>query len=210
MRLSIPSLYAVVKVAVEAPSWWDGHIIRYKEYPDGLGNPAATTLNLSSPDAAEQSRPPASPGDVVEVELPGGRIIEARVESVDISRPGWPEDFDPHSGDEESIPMWHIGVFMPPKEPLGPATRPPLAGSAEADTPITREWLLSMGLKAVPSPMGPRFSDHLEKGKLNVWEWGQGEWLYTDADSISMRTRGELRLLARLLKVPLSFNPDTP
>jgi hypothetical protein len=77
-------------------------------------------------------------------------------------------------------------------------------------TPLTEEWLLSVGFKAVESHMGPRYSDNLELGRLNVWELNKtGEWLLTAADHIGVTTRGELRVLAKLLKVELLAPSDS-
>lgn len=73
------------------------------------------------------------------------------------------------------------------------------------ETLISEEWLRSVGFKAVESHRGPRYSDNFEIGILNIWEFNDaGEWLFTAADQISMRTRGEVRMLAKLLKVKLS------
>lgn len=79
-------------------------------------------------------------------------------------------------------------------------------------TTITQDWLLSVGFKPVPSDMGPTFRDHLELGRLNIWEFNEtGEWLYDAADHISLYTRGDVRTLARLLKVELlNDNPSPP
>lgn len=67
------------------------------------------------------------------------------------------------------------------------------------DTLITSEWLREMGFLPVPSDLGPQYRDHMEKDGLNIWEFNDsGEWLFNDYDSIKMRTRGRLRMLAHL------------
>ena len=85
------------------------------------------------------------------------------------------------------------------------------AGSALLDpTPITAEWLLSLGFKYVPSSLGDEYADHLELGRLNVWEYNRtGAWLYDEADHIEMRTRGRLRMMAAMLDVSLPNNQVT-
>lgn len=67
------------------------------------------------------------------------------------------------------------------------------------DKPITSEWLREMGFLPVPSDLGPQYRDHMEKDGLNIWEFNDsGEWLFNDYDSISMKTRGRLRMIAHL------------
>lgn len=75
------------------------------------------------------------------------------------------------------------------------------AGSAFLDeTPITQEWLLACGFKPVESDMGANYREHMEKGRMNVWEFNDtGDWLFNNYDSLAMRTRGRLRMLAYLL-----------
>jgi hypothetical protein len=74
----------------------------------------------------------------------------------------------------------------------------------ESSEPITEAWLRSVGFEPVPSPMDKDYGHHMEKGRLNVWEFnGTGVWLFNDADWIGVKTRGELRMLARLAKVEL-------
>jgi hypothetical protein len=73
------------------------------------------------------------------------------------------------------------------------------------ETPITQEWLLSIGFKFVPSSLGPEYDDHLEFECVNIWNFNNlGIWLYNDCDSINIRTRGELFMLAKLLKVNIT------
>lgn len=68
------------------------------------------------------------------------------------------------------------------------------------ETPITREWLASIGFKPVTSDMGPEYADHMELDSLNVWGFNEtGWWLFNPCDSIELRTRGELQMLAYLL-----------
>jgi hypothetical protein len=68
------------------------------------------------------------------------------------------------------------------------------------ETPITQEWLLACGFKPVESDMGKNYRDHMEKGRLNIWEFNDtGDWLFNNYDSLAMRTRGRLRMLAYLL-----------
>lgn len=79
-----------------------------------------------------------------------------------------------------------------------------LFGFFSDETPITEEWLLEQGFQQVPSDRGPNFADHFEKGPLNLWEFnGTGNWLWDEHDSVDMRTRGKLRLLAAWLDIPL-------
>ena len=62
--------------------------------------------------------------------------------------------------------------------------------------PITEEWLLSQGFNRVPSDMGLEYEDHFERGSLNLWEFNRtGVWLWSEHDSVEMRTRGKLRQL---------------
>ena len=71
--------------------------------------------------------------------------------------------------------------------------------------PITRKWLKSVGFCPVPSDMGPSYSDHYEKGVMNIWEFnGTGDWLYSPADTITMRTSKHVKMLAELLGVDLT------
>jgi hypothetical protein len=75
---------------------------------------------------------------------------------------------------------------------------------ADDSEPITEEWLLANGFRHVPSDMGPEYKDHLEKDGLNLWEFnGTGAWLWDVHDSVEMRTRGKLRLLALWLGLDL-------
>lgn len=72
---------------------------------------------------------------------------------------------------------------------------------------ITKEWLVSVGFKAVPSDMGPNYFDHyeIEGERLNIWEYNQsGKWVLNLADHIGMRTRGKLRMMAKLHDISLS------
>lgn len=79
------------------------------------------------------------------------------------------------------------------------------------ETPLTPDWLQAQGFKFVPSSLGREYSDHLELGRLNVWEFnGTGEWLFEDCDRIGLKTRGRLRMLAALLGVVLPNNFDQP
>ena len=69
-------------------------------------------------------------------------------------------------------------------------------------SPITKEWLLAQGFVEVESPMGGEYKKHLQKGCLNIWDYNDtGDWLFNEYDSLAMRTRGQLKMLAHLLKV---------
>lgn len=86
--------------------------------------------------------------------------------------------------------------------PLAPALQ---GGEADDEVGITEAWLKSEGFQSVPSSLGPEYADHLEKDRLNLWEFNDtGAWLFEDADHIETRTRGDVRALAKLLKVPMS------
>jgi hypothetical protein len=70
---------------------------------------------------------------------------------------------------------------------------------------ITRDWLILIGMGETPSDMGEDYEPHYKKERLNIWEYnGTGEWIFDSCDAISVRTRGELRCLAALLKVNLN------
>jgi hypothetical protein len=69
-------------------------------------------------------------------------------------------------------------------------------------TPITEAWLLSAGFKAVESDRGPRYADHYELQRLNIWKFNDTDkWLFTEADNIEMTTRGDVRMLGMLLRI---------
>jgi hypothetical protein len=68
--------------------------------------------------------------------------------------------------------------------------------------PITEEWLVSTGFKAVESHIGPNYGDDLQCGKMALWEFNDtGEWLLREADSFGFRTRGEVFDLLAALKI---------
>lgn len=82
----------------------------------------------------------------------------------------------------------------------GQALAPTACSAFLDDTPITQEWLMACGFKPVESDMGKNYRDHMEKGRLNIWEFNDtGDWLFNSYDSLAMRTRGRLRMLAYLL-----------
>jgi hypothetical protein len=71
-------------------------------------------------------------------------------------------------------------------------------------TPLDETWLRAVGFVAVESDMGPRYHDHYELGKLNLWEFNDtGEWLVNGADWMGLRTRGALRMLCAALGIDL-------
>lgn len=75
-----------------------------------------------------------------------------------------------------------------------------LAANREGEElPVTREWLRSLGSKAVPSDMGTDYYDHEELHGLNFWEFNDDHWLFSEADRYPIRSRGQfLKLLAGL------------
>lgn len=77
---------------------------------------------------------------------------------------------------------------------------------SDDNEPIKLDWLLQSGFKPVKSDMGENYRDHMELEGFNVWEFNDtGDWLFNDADHISMRTKGEIRMLASLLKIKTIF-----
>jgi len=83
-------------------------------------------------------------------------------------------------------------------------TPPVAAPGADDHLPITEDWLLSLGFQRVESDMGRNYPNHLECGALNVYNFNDtGNWLWNQYDSIEMRKRGELRTLAKWLKVDI-------
>lgn len=99
---------------VVAPSWWEGHIIYFKEYPFGIPGPGFSTLNLSNRDAGTQQRAPYEIQQRLRC-LVGGTWMYGEVSEIDIHRPGWsdshtiPCEFDP----EEDPGEWIITVSFP-------------------------------------------------------------------------------------------------
>lgn len=99
---------------VKPPSWWEGHVIRYKVYPFGHGNHCCCTLNLSSRDAGKQRRAPYTPGQFITVSV-GGKRMRGQIEDVDIHRPGWTsshaekDTFNP----DEDPGEWVIQIAFP-------------------------------------------------------------------------------------------------
>lgn len=80
--------------------------------------------------------------------------------------------------------------------------------SAHDPTPITPDWLLSVGFEPTPSDMGPEYHDHFQIGRLNIWQYhvrgaGDGDWLVNDADWIELKSRGQLRSFCRVLGMTL-------
>jgi hypothetical protein len=95
--------------------------------------------------------------------------------------------------------------------PRDPVAAPLVAGDINDSTPLTEEWLLRRGFRRVPSDLGSRFRDHLANGDLTIWEFNNtGEWLWKAYDSLSLRTRGDLRKLAALLNVQLLGDVEAP
>ena len=70
----------------------------------------------------------------------------------------------------------------------------------ERAEPVTAERLKALGFVEVESDMGPNYDNHLERGRLNLWEFnGTGEWLVNEADWMSLTSMGQvLDLLAAL------------
>lgn len=78
------------------------------------------------------------------------------------------------------------------------------ANPADDEEPITTDWLRSVGFHPVPSDMGLGYSDHMQLGRLNIWEFNDtGEWLFRDYDQLSLRSRGDVRRFCAFLKIPL-------
>lgn len=75
------------------------------------------------------------------------------------------------------------------------------AEARERELPVDAEWLESIGFVSVPSKRGPEYADHLELGRLNIWELS-GEWLMTEADRFGFRVRGQILDLLSALKIP--------
>jgi len=67
--------------------------------------------------------------------------------------------------------------------------------SDTSDSPITIEWLESLGFVAVPSSMGSDYSDHYRLDGVEVWPFNDKGWLFEDFDSVLMKTQGHLKLL---------------
>lgn len=104
---------ATLRKPVKAPSWWEGHVIHFKEYPlkPGIG---FCTLNLSSRDAEKQKRAPYNVGDFLTVSV-GGVKMRGQISDIDIDRPGWStshdqtDTFDPETDPGE----WIISLDIP-------------------------------------------------------------------------------------------------
>ena len=75
------------------------------------------------------------------------------------------------------------------------------------DDPITPEWLLSVGFKAVPSDMGSTYHDHYQLDLLNLWQFNGGPWLVNGADWMEFKTRVDVRRLTAALSLPLKESP---
>lgn len=87
-------------------------------------------------------------------------------------------------------------IDLPAKKAAMAALESALDDEEEA---ITREWLESIGFKPVASDLRPSIGDHYER-EINIFEFKDtGEWLFNDADSIGLNTRGDLYDLLRLL-----------
>lgn len=72
--------------------------------------------------------------------------------------------------------------------------RPP-----DAQEPITRDWLASIGFSPIPSDMGPTYDDHMERGDVRLWEYHGECWLWSSCDHVEMKTKGHLyKMLAWL------------
>lgn len=74
---------------------------------------------------------------------------------------------------------------------------------ADSDEPISRNWLLSVGFKAVPSDMGSTYHDHYQLNLLNLWQFNGGPWLVNGADWMEFTTRGSVRRLCAALGLEL-------
>lgn len=66
--------------------------------------------------------------------------------------------------------------------------------------PLTREWFHSLGFVDVPSDMGPTYSDHVRRGRLEFWDFNGQCWLCQEADSFDLTTRGQVRKLIAALE----------
>lgn len=112
--LKTPAIYATFRKPVKPPTWWEGHVIYYKEYPFGIPGPGFCTLNLSSRDAEKQRRAPYVVGQFLTVSV-GGKRMRGQICHIDIHRPGWPtahsesDTFDP----DEDPGDWLIKVCFP-------------------------------------------------------------------------------------------------
>lgn len=91
-----------------------------------------------------------------------------------------------------------------PQPAQSDSLHPICSALADDSEPITEAWLIANGFRHVPSDMGPEYRDHLERDGLNLWEFnGTGDWLWDVHDSVEMRTRGKLRLLAAWIGLDL-------
>lgn len=106
---------AVFRRPVKPPSWWEGHVINYKEYlPNVKPQTGISTLNLSSRDGGEQQCPPYKPGQFLTVSV-GGKRMRGQISDIDIHRPGWAashaekDTFDP----DEAPGEWLIELTFP-------------------------------------------------------------------------------------------------
>lgn len=120
-KAAVTSICFVLVLPIDdPPEWWEGHVIHYKEYPDG--QPGYSTLNLSARDGGEQQRPPHEPGELLRLTI-GNQVVNCRVGTVDIRRPGWTDNhtdadtFDPNTDDEEGRAAWEICCHLDPTVP---------------------------------------------------------------------------------------------
>ena len=114
--MKVDFILADFRKRVVAPEWWEGHVIRYKEYlvKGGIG---LLNHNLASRDGDKQKLSPYQIGQPVTVKI-GGKPLCGEVYCIAIHRPGWDTD-DPNGID---IPTceWIVTVCFPriPKKHL--------------------------------------------------------------------------------------------
>jgi hypothetical protein len=112
--LKTTHIRATFRKPVKAPSWWEGHVICYKEYQFGGGENGLCTLNLSSRDACHQKSAPYNVGDFLTVSV-GAVKMRGQISDIDIYRPGWSNSHaEPDTFDTEEDPgEWIITIDFP-------------------------------------------------------------------------------------------------
>lgn len=111
---------AELRKPVKAPTWWEGHVIHYMEYPlSKVGKHGLCTVNLSSRDGGKQKRAPYKVGDFITASI-GGVKMRGQISDIEIDRPGWnishgrSDTFNPDDDPGEwiislDIPRIHLG-----------------------------------------------------------------------------------------------------
>lgn len=111
-------ILAKFRKPVSAPDYWEGHVIRYKEYlvKGWLG---LSTLNLSARDGGSQRKAPWNIGQPITV-IVGGKRMKGEVYTIDICRPGWETESIPAEKFDTATAEWIVTVCFPriPKEHL--------------------------------------------------------------------------------------------